>query len=94
MARWGIAKFVPAMSNVNAWHVSEAEERSSWQEQEDGTSVPHLTTQPCEPPSLSLSWPAAKPAIPMLTGLAGNTKRLITVWKKWSVHYNTSLRDT
>lgn len=68
-------------SHVNAWRVSEVEERSSWQEQEKGSSVPHLTMQTCEPSSLSLSWPAAKLAIPMLTSVTGNTKRLITIWE-------------
>lgn len=39
----------------------------------------------------SLSWPAAKPAMPMLTGITENTKCLIPVWGTRSVSYNTSL---
>lgn len=67
MAHGGIAMFVPA--GFQRWRRG-AHGRSRRQR-----AVPHQTMQPWEPSSLSLSWPAAKPAIPMLTGLAGNTKR-------------------
>lgn len=73
MAHGGIAMFVPA--GFQRWRRG-AHGRSRRQR-----AVPHQTMQPWEPSSLSLSWPAAKPAIPMLTGLAGNTKRLIIVWE-------------
>lgn len=46
-------------------------ERSSWQQQEKGSSISHLTMQPCKPPSLSV-----KPAGPMLTSLTKEHKML------------------
>lgn len=65
---WWLAGYSDVCAiHVNTYRVSEV------------SSVPRLTAQPCEPPSLPLSWPAAKPAIPMLASLAGNTKHLITV---------------
>lgn len=61
-------------SPVKAWRVSEVEERSSRQEQAEGSSVSHLTVQATQA-SISVSQlPAPKLAIPTLTGLTGNTK--------------------
>lgn len=62
-------------SPVKAWRVSEVEERSSWQEQVEGSSVPHLTMQATRAPISVSQLPAPKLAIPTLTGLTGNTER-------------------